>query len=113
VAEEFLAGYLDDDILIALHHALATQARVDARIDGAVNEVLLLVADFGQVILPFEYVHVAGAAATDTTAVVLELNSIIQGHIQHRFPFRCYVRLVGLAVFELEGNIDDFHRIET
>lgn len=96
-------------ILVALHHALAAKARVDARIYGAVDKILFLVANFGQVLLALQYVDMAGAAATDAPTVVLQLDIVVESNIQHRLALGGHVGLVGLAVLEFEGDIDDFH----
>ena len=92
-----------------LHHTLAAQAGVDARIYGAVDKVLLFIADFGQAFLAAHHIHVAGATTTHAPTIVLELNAIVESYVQHRLAFSGHVGLLGLAVLKLEGDIDSFH----
>lgn len=53
----------------------------------------------------------AGAAATNASAIVLEVDIIVQSHIQHRFALGGHVGLVGLAVLKLKGNVNGFHGV--
>lgn len=111
MSQEFLRRNKDDQVLRAvLHHALASQTRIDARVYGAVNEVLFFVADFWELVFALQHVYVACAAATYTTTVVLKLNTVVEGNVQYRLAFGGYMGLGGLAVLKLEGNIDSFHK---
>jgi hypothetical protein len=89
--------------LLIGQHALAGQARVDTRADGAVDEVFFLVGNLGQVVHALVDVDVAGATAAHAAAVVLQLNAIIEGYIEHRLATRGDVRLGGLAVLKLKN----------
>ena len=94
----------NDQLHISLYHALAGQAGVDARVFGAVNKVLFFVADFGQFIAARVDVDVAGAAAAHAAAVVLQLDAIVEGHVEHRLAGGRHVGLGRLAVAELKGD---------
>ncbi len=95
----------DDDLqLLSGQHALAGQARVEARVDGAVNEVFFLVGNLGQVIQALVNVDVAGAAPAHAAAVVLQLDAVVEGHVEHGLAAGSHVRLGGLAVLKAEMN---------
>jgi hypothetical protein len=70
------------------HHTLATQARVDARVNGPVNEVFFLVGYFLDIVHALVHINMAGAATAYTAAVVLQFNAVFQANIQYRFAFR-------------------------
>ncbi len=85
-------------------HALAGEAGVDARIDGAVNEIFLLVADVGQLVGARIDVDVAGAAPAHAAAIMLKLNAVVKRHIQHRLAGGRNVRLGRLPVLKLKRD---------
>jgi hypothetical protein len=88
--------------LLIGQHALASEARVDARANGPVNEVFFLVRNLGQVVHALVDVDVAGATAAHAAAVVLQLNTVVEGYIEHRLAAGGHVRLGGLAVLKLK-----------
>ena len=104
VAQEVLRRYGHDQLHIGFDHALAGQAGVDARVLGAVDEVLFLIRNFGQVVAASVDIDVAGATAAHPAAVVLQLNTVVEGHVEHRFAGSRHVGLGRLAVVELEGD---------
>lgn len=97
------------NIFVALHHALAAQAGVDARVHGTVNVVFFFVGDLGEVVHASLYVYMAGAAPAHAAAVVLQLYVVIERHVQHRFSLHSGKGLVGRAVSEFKSYIYDFH----
>ena len=104
VAQEVLGRHRDNQLHVGFYHALASQAGVDARVFGAVNKVLFFVADFGQVAAARVDVDVAGAAAAYPAAVVLQLDAVVEGHVENRLAGGRHVGLDRLAVAELEGD---------
>lgn len=108
--QKLLRGDKNNQILGgSLHDALAAQARIDARVDGPVDEVFFFVADFGQLVFPLQHIHMAGTTAAYAPAVVLELDTVVERNVQNRFAFGSNVGLGWLAVLKLEGNVDSFH----
>ncbi len=69
------------------NYTLATKARINARVNRPVDEILFLVRYFLDVIHPFVHINVAGAAAAYAAAVVLQFNAVLQANVKHRFPF--------------------------
>ena len=63
MAQKVLGWHGHDQLRSRLHHALAGQARVDARILGAVDKVFFLIADFRQVVAARVDVDEAALAA--------------------------------------------------
>ena len=104
VSQKVLGRDTDNELHVGLDYALASQAGVDARVLGAVDEVLFLVGNFGQVVAAGIDVDVAGATPAHAAAVMLELNAIVQGHVEHRLAGGRHVGLGRLAVVELEGD---------
>ncbi len=111
MSQEILIGNGYYQVFVALNYALAGQPGIQARIDGPVYKIFFFIANFRQVVGAGFYVNVAGAAAANAAAVMLQLYMIIEGHIQHRFAFYAGERLVGLPVGKLKGNIYYFHRV--
>jgi len=64
-------------------HALATQSRVDARVNGTVDKIFFFIRYFLDVIHPLIYVDVAGAAAANAAAVMLQFDAVLQANVQH------------------------------
>ena len=91
------------------HHTLAAQTRVDARIDGPVDEIFFFIGDLGQRIAAAQHVHVARRAAANAAAVVLQLDTVVEGHIQHRFALGGDVRLRRLTIGKPERNGNSVH----
>ena len=104
VPEKVLRRDSNYELHIGLDHALAGQARVDARVLGAVDKVFFLVGNLGQVVATRFDVDVASAAAAHAAAVVLQLDAIVQRHVEHRLAGGRHVGLGRLAVVELEGD---------
>jgi hypothetical protein len=90
--------------LLIRQHALAGQARVDARADGAVNKVFFLIGNLGQVVHALVDIDVAGTTATHAAAVMLQLNTVVEGHVEHRLAAGGHVRLGRLAVLKLKDD---------
>jgi hypothetical protein len=112
VTEEILGRNEDNQVVaFGLHNALASQPRIDARIDGAVDKIFLLIGDFGQLVFALKHIHVACAAPANTAAVMLKVNIVVEGHVQHRLALGRYVRLRGLAILKLEGDVNGVHKI--
>ena len=108
--QEMLWGDEDGQLFgIVLDYALAAQPGVDAWVYGPVDEVFLLVGNLRQRAFSLLHVHVARAAAAYATAVVLQLNTVVERHVQHRFTLGRYVGLGRLSVLKLKNDIDDFH----
>ena len=106
MSQEILVRDGYDQVFVALDHALAGQAGVQARIDGAVDEVFFFFGDLGQVVHAGFHVNVAGAAAANAATVVLQFYIVIESHIQHRFALHTGKRLVGFAVGKFKGYIN-------
>jgi hypothetical protein len=95
----------DDEFdLLIRQHALASQARGETRANGAVDEVFFLVGNLGQFVHALIHVNVAGAAPAHAAAVVLELNAVVEGHVEHRLAAGGHVRLSRLAVLKLKKD---------
>ena len=109
MSEEILIGDGYYQIFVALYYALAGQARIQARVYGPVDEVFFFFGNFGQVVHAGFHVDVAGRAAANAAAVVLQLYIIIEGHIQHRFALVAGEGLIGLAVGKFKGYVYYFH----
>ena len=69
------------------HYTLATQARRDARVYGAVYKIFFFVGYFLHIVHAFVYVNVAGATAANAAAIMLQVNAVFQTNIQNRFSF--------------------------
>ena len=104
MSQEVLGRHGHDQLHVSVYHALAGQAGVDAWVLGAVDEVLFFVADFGQLIAARVDVNMASTAPAHATAIVLELNAVIERHVEHRLAGGRHVGLGRLAVAELEGD---------
>jgi len=61
---------------------LATQPRVQPGIDRPINKVLFFITDGLQKILSLVYIEMAGAAGTDPTAIVVQLNVVIERDLE-------------------------------
>lgn len=109
MSQEVLLWYCYHDVLVALHHTLATQSGIDARSHSAVDVIFFFVRNLRQVIHASLYVHMAGAAAAYTAAVMLKLYIVVQCHIQHRLPFYRRVGYVWRPIRKLKGYIYNFH----
>jgi hypothetical protein len=87
--------------------ALAAEARVEPWINSAVDEILLFIAQFFQEILALIHIQVAGAAGADTTAVVVQVNVVHEGHFQKAvawlYIFQRYRLEAGLLKIEFNG----------
>ena len=53
----------------------------------------------------------AGAAPTHPAAIVLKLDVVVEGHVQHRLALGCHVGLRGLAILKLEGDVNGIHKV--
>lgn len=74
--------------------ALAAQARVEARVAGAVYEIFFLVRYFWYKILTVFQVYMTGAAGAYHTAVVMQCDIVVQRYLQDTlvalYIFQCY-----------------------
>ena len=112
MSQEILRGQGYGELRAGFHHALTGQARIDARIYGAVDEVFFFIADFRQLVAAFFHVDVAGTAPAHAPAIVLELDSVVQGHVEHRLAGNSHVGLGRLAILKLERNGGGGHESE-
>ena len=71
MAQKILVGNGYYQVFVALHHALAGQAGIQARVDGAVDKVFFLVGDLGKIVHAGFYVNMAGAATANAAAIML------------------------------------------
>ena len=53
----------------------------------------------------------ASATTAHAAAVVLKLNIVIEGHIQHRLALGSHMSLRGLAILKLEGDVNGIHKV--
>ena len=74
------------DIAI-LHHTLTTQARIDTRINCAIDEILFLIWYFLDVIHSFVHINMTGAASANAAAVVLQFDTVLEANIQYWLTF--------------------------
>jgi hypothetical protein len=71
----FLIGYgHGDDGIFVQDDALAAEAAFEARIDGAVNEILFFIGNFLQKLLSLFNIYVASGAGANAAAVVVEVH---------------------------------------
>jgi hypothetical protein len=75
-------GYGDACILIQ-DDTLTGETTFEARINGAVNEIFLLVGNFLQKIVPFLNINVTGGTGTYTPTVVVQMHIIILRDFQN------------------------------
>lgn len=100
-----LIWYGNDQVAIFLQFALASQAAVKFWISGPVNIFLFSVTHIRQQILAGIYVHMAGTAATNRTAIVVQVYIVIQCHIQYTLAFKNLYSQRGLVFFfEFKGD---------
>lgn len=96
-------GYGNTGILVK-DNTLAGQTTFKTRVDGAVNEIFLLVRNFLQEILTFFDVDMAGGTCTHTSAVVVEMHIIFLRNFQHRHVLKVagnrFRRNIGILKFE-------------
>ena len=110
VAQEILFWYFHDEVFgFVSNDALAAQARVDARIHGAVNEVFLLIRNLGKRIATAEHVHVARGAAAYAATVMLQGNVVVESDVEHRLTRGGNMGLGGLSVGEAKRNGNSVH----
>ena len=63
-------------------NTLTAKPGIEPWIDCPVNEILLLVGDFFQVIFAMKDVHMAGAARTDPPAIMVQMDVVCFGDFQ-------------------------------
>jgi hypothetical protein len=68
-------------------YTLAAQSRVDAGVYSTIYKVFLLIGDFPDVIFAFINIDMAGAATTNSSAIMLKFYAIVEAYVQHRFAF--------------------------
>ena len=90
---------------------LTAEPAIDGRINGPVDEVLFPVADLLQVIPPFLYVDMTGAARAYLPTVVIEVDVVIFGHFQYRGAFVIRFNRFGGQVRILERKMNSCHKI--
>jgi hypothetical protein len=92
--------------------ALAAKAGVEARVHGAVNEILFLVAQLLEEVLALVYINVAGAAGANAAAVVVQVDIVHQGHFQDAvaglYVLQCYRLETSLLEIEFNGIHQSF-----
>ncbi len=98
-------SYHDIRILVE-DNALAGQSALDARIDGAVDKVLLLVGDFLQMGLAFFHINMTGGASAYTATVVVEVDIGLLGDFEDRGVQKFTRHLLGgdIGIFKLKSN---------
>lgn len=101
-----LVWYGNHEITFFIQLALAGEAAVVARVAGSVYVIFLPVAHFRQQVFALLNVHMAGTASANATAVVVELNIIVQRHFKYALT-GLYVELLFGAVllFKSESNL--------
>jgi hypothetical protein len=98
----------DNGILVS-DNGLATQAAFNAGINGAIDEVFLLITDFFQRIFAFIDVDVASAASADFATIVVEVNLILLGHFQDANVYGNVLNRFRGYILVLEGEFYGGH----
>lgn len=87
------------------NHTLASQAAFQARVGGAVNEILFLIGKFFELVIAFFHINVTGGAGANAAAVVIQVYVSLFGDFQNRHVFEISRNRFGrnFLVFELKS----------
>ena len=108
-----LVGYfhLDNGVLVQ-NDALATEPRLQPGIVGPVHEILFLVRDFLQEVVAALHVNMAGAASTNTAAVVVQVDVVRFRNLQNGRVNRDIIDRDWSNAFILESKFDGSHNFK-
>ena len=102
-----LIGQGDHNVAGAfLQQALTAQAGVQTGIHGTVDEIFFFLTEFLQVLLALLNIEMAGTAGADTTAVVMQINVVVEGNFEQTLS-GCHLRQrtrFQTGLFELKSD---------
>ena len=104
-----LVGNCDDDVSLFFQLALAGQPAVVARVARPVYVIFLAVAHLRQQVFALLNIYVAGTAAANPAAIVVELDLVVECHFEYALT-GCYLKLLLGLVFLLKSESNLTHR---
>ena len=101
-----LVWYGNDDISIFFQLTLTGQAAVVAGIAGSVYVIFFPVAHFRQQVFALLNIYMAGTASTNSAAIVVELDLVVESHFEYAFTgSNVELQFGTVFLFKSESNL--------